>query len=157
MPGCVVAEIENFSLDLSEMRDAIEQLGIIVAVDAMALTAKEAMKPVKDQMQRDAHIDTGILRRSIGMSTKKGGRQNKKSLVRCTVGPIRKTAKISGEKKSLGSKNQKAIAQEYGNENFEQDEFIRKALDDNKERVLNVLVYDFRRNLEKVKGRKGRK
>lgn len=151
-----MAKIENFSVDLSEMRDAIEQLGIAIAVDAMALTAKEAMKPVKDQMQRDAHEDTGILRRSIGMSTRKGGRQNKTSLVRCTVGPIRKTAQVSGKKKNLGSNHQKAIAQEYGNIKFKQDEFIRKALDDNKERVLNVLVYDFRRNLERVKGRKGR-
>lgn len=157
MPGGAVAKIENFSVDFSEIRDAIEQMGIIIAVDAMALTAKEAMKPVKDQMQRDAHQDTGILRRSIGMSTRKGGRQNKKSLVRCTVGPIRKTAQVKGEKKNLGSKNQKAIAQEYGNVNFQQDEFIRKALDDNKERVLETVVRSFRRNLEKVKGRKGRK
>lgn len=152
-----MAKIENFSVDFSEIRDAIEQIGVVVATDAMALSAKEAMKPVKDQMQREAHQDTGILRRSIGMSTKKGGRQNKTSLVRCTVGPIRKTAQISGVKRSLGSKNQKSIAQEYGNVRFEKDEFIRKALDDNKEQVLATVVQSFRRNLEKVRGRKGRK
>lgn len=151
-----MAKIENFSVDLSELRDAIKQMGIVVAVDAMARTAKEAMKPVKAQMQRDAHVDTGILKRSIGISTKKGGRKNRKSLVRCTVGPTRKTAKIKGNKQTLGRKNQKAIAQEYGNKNFSKDEFIRSALDDNKERVINILVYDFRRNLEKVRGRKRR-
>jgi len=56
--------------------------------------------------------------------------------------------------RTLSNITQKALAQEYGNENFKMDSFIRRAMDAKKREVINSLRRNFAKRFDKVWSKK---
>ncbi len=128
---------------LASLMMKIDQLPLKVGYKAMRTAGKRAMKPVENEMRQRAHRDTGDLADAITTTARKG--KNGDTAVVIRTGPTRKRAKG----RTLKKVNQKAIAQEYGNELVKADPFIRPAMDNNKDRVLENLKRNLARELEK--------
>lgn len=145
--------VDGLDLILSKMN----QLEAAVGAKALRSAGKDAMKPVLVHMRSAAHVGTertsriagyqgGDLRDSIVMTSKIGSRRSNKRLVTIKVGPLRN--KYKGRR--LSNITQKALAQEYGNENFRADPFIRPALDRRKRQVIGSLERHFSRRFKKI-------
>lgn len=131
---------------LDELDKKLTQLGAEIGLKAFRKAARAAMKPVKEQMSQTAPFDEGKntstkdgaskqeiaaktqhLRDKISITTKKldkkGGKKNALSV---RVGPTK-------------AHSQKAIAAEYGTQKQSATPFIRPALYDNRELVVNTM------------------
>lgn len=142
---------ESFSVDgLDELNRKLLQLDAKTGVATLRKAARKAMKPVEQAMREGAREDSGALKESIGMRARAGSRSDRRRVVTIAVGPVKKSAGRGESKRELENINQKAIAQEYGNAKQSAKPFIRPALDNNKNDVLDTLKTEFKNELERL-------
>ena len=142
---------DSFYIDgLADLNRKLLQLGAKTGVAALRKAARKAMKPVEDAMREGAREDSGALKASIGMRARVGSRSSKARAVTIAVGPVKKSAGRGDKKKDLVGVNQKAISQEYGNAKQSAKPFIRPALDQHKDAVLDTLKTEFKKELERI-------
>lgn len=153
---------EDFHIDgLDGLLVKMEQLDRAVGAKVLRDAGKDAMKPVMAAMIDKAHVGTeetaniegyqgGDLRDSIGMRARIGSGRTRERVVTIRVGVLKKRHRG----RALSNVTQKALGQEYGNENFKADPFIRPSMDQRKVSVLNNLKVHFRRRFDKIFGSK---
>ncbi len=135
---------------LSELHSRLKSLDPKKRVAEIRKAARKAMKPVVNSMKEGASEDTGDLKSSIAMRARTGSRSDSNRLLTISAGPIKKAVKADGEKHKLTGVNQKAIAQEYGNAKQTAKPFIRPALDNNKNTVLDILKDELKKQLDRL-------
>lgn len=126
--------LENIEVDgLDELEKKLIELGSEMGWPILRKASREAMKPVKEQMQRAAPYDDSLtreegphLRNKISMNVRKqGSRNNADTAATTKVGPTK-------------AHSRKAIAAEYGTIRQTAKPFMRSALFDNRYRVVNT-------------------
>lgn len=149
-----MADSGKFHVDgLSKLNSALLGLDAKTGSGVLRRAGRSAMKQVEDAMRDGAEVDTGDLRDSIGMRTSKARGKGKASgrVARITVGPMKKSKGRGGHKRERNNLNQKAIAQEYGNARQSAKPFIRSALENNVESILQDLITEFSNELTSLK------
>lgn len=126
-------EMDKWSVDgLKELDDALTKLGEKAGLKALRKAGREAMQDVRFAMAMGAGFDAAAedgshMRDDITITTKKLDRKaGKNTALSVRVGPKKKHS-------------QKAIAQEYGTAKQEPDPFMRPALHENRQRVVNTV------------------
>lgn len=142
----------NISWDvkgLDQLDKALSEIGTAAGAKVLRKAGREAMGDVAFVMAMGAGVDASSdgehMRDDIKISTKiadskKGGKDNA-AVIR--VGPSKKHA-------------QKAIAQEYGTANQTADPFMRPALYENRERVVNTFTSELMKGINKAKKKAAR-
>ncbi|WP_444883523.1 HK97-gp10 family putative phage morphogenesis protein [Microbulbifer sp. PSTR4-B] len=140
----------KFQVDgFADLNKALLDLGPRTGSKVLRRAGRRAMAPVEDAMRRGAKKDSGDLQDSIGMASSSSKGKSADRIARITVGPIKKTSGKGEDKRSLNNLNQKAIAQEYGNAKQSAQPFIRPALENNQQKVINSLIDEFAKELLK--------
>ena len=136
---------------LAELEKALLDLGAETGIKTLRTAGRKAMEPVLIAATIGANRDSGDLKDSIAISSRKGKGGNR--AIDIDVGPTKKKAPKSEGGRELAGVNQKAIAQEFGTSKQQADPFLRPALDQNVDRVLDL----FGTELEKAITRAVRK
>lgn len=128
----------KFNLDVGEIFKAFDDLDSKTALSALSKASNYIMKPTLNDIRAKVkeHKDTGLTLRTIGIKTKQNPKNAKDSVVWVRVGMVRKTAVIRKKKYQLNGVGVRAIAQEYGNVNFEEDSFVREIFGSHKLRMI---------------------
>ncbi|WP_194709595.1 HK97-gp10 family putative phage morphogenesis protein [Vibrio parahaemolyticus] len=125
--------IDNIEVQgLAELEKQLTKLGAEMGWPVLRVACREAMKPVKQQMQQNAPFNEDPkreegphMRDKISLTTRKKGSKRSKSTAAVTrVGPTKQHS-------------QKAIAAEYGTTKQSPTPFMRNALFDNRHQVVN--------------------
>lgn len=127
---------------LAELEKKLTMLGADMGWPVLRVACREAMKPVKQQMQQNAPFDEDPnreegphMRDKVSMTTRKGGSRSSKNTAAVTrVGPTK-------------PHSQKAIAAEYGTEKQVAEPFMRPSLFDNRHTVVNKFTEVLRAKL----------
>lgn len=137
-------------LGLKQIVTQLENLDPKQRVKELRKVGRAAMEPVIKSQQQGANVDSGDLRDSIGVRTRTGSNRDRKRLLTFQVGPMKKSFGRGDDKRSLSKINQKAVAQEFGNEKAEARPFIRPSLAKHKHEVLARLISGVKRNTERA-------
>ena len=143
---------------LAELDKALSELGAELGYKTLRTAGRRAMKPVLDAARAGANEDTGELKQSIAITVKKGrGARGKggDTAADISVGATRRSISVRNEdgtrsRKELSMINIKAGAQEYGTKNQQAQPFLRPALDNNANTVLNSLKTELATAIEKA-------
>lgn len=126
-------------LGLKELEKALLDLGAETGYKTLRAAARKSMKPVEAAAIAGANEDTGDLKKSIGIQTKKG--KGKSTAVTVNVGSVRRSIsegeKGSKTRRKLNKQDAKVAAQEYGTSKQQADPFLRPALENNAGTVLS--------------------
>ncbi|QFT53541.1 HK97-gp10 family putative phage morphogenesis protein [Microbulbifer sp. THAF38] len=142
--------MSKFSVDgFADLNKALLSLGPKTGSKVLRRAGRRAMAPVVDSMRRGARKDSGDLQDSIGMAFSAAKGKSAGRIARISVGPLKKTSGRGKDKRSLNNLNQKALAQEYGNAKQSAQPFIRPALENNQQKVVNALIDEFAKELAK--------
>lgn len=138
--------IDNIEVQgLAELEKQLTKLGAEMGWPVLRVACREAMKPVKKQMQENAPFDEDLTREAgphmrdkISLTTRKKGSKSSKNTAAVTrVGPTKQHS-------------QKAIAAEYGTAKQSPTPFMRNALFDNRHQVVNTFKQVLRAKLIEV-------
>ena len=143
---------------LKELEKALLELGAELGYKTLRTAGRKAMRPVLDSATQGANEETGALKAAMAISTKKGSGARGKggdTAVEIRVGPTRRSITVKADdgsksKQKLNNINQKAIAQEYGTVNQTAEPFLRPALSNNANSVLNSLKTELATAIEKA-------
>lgn len=140
---------------LQALEKKLIELGAKAGLTALRRASRDAMKPVKDQMEQTAPFDndkasnTAVgkkddprarsehMRDKITMITAKANKRTTQRALAVRVGPTKAHAR-------------KALSAEYGVENQEPTPFMRKALHDNKEQVVAIMKTRLAAEIERI-------
>ncbi|SIQ13788.1 HK97-gp10 family putative phage morphogenesis protein [Marinobacterium stanieri] len=129
--------IQNFEVQgMAELEEALLDLGAETGFKTLRSAGRKAMEPVLIAATIGANRDSGDLKDSMAISSRKGKGGNR--AVDIDVGPTKKKAAKSEGGRELSGVAHKAIAQEYGTSDQEAEPFLRPALDQNVDRVLDL-------------------
>lgn len=130
---------------LDELERKLTKLGAEMGWPVLRIACREAMKPVKQQMQQNAPFNEDPkreegphMRDKISLTTrKKGSKRSKNTAAVTRVGPTKQHS-------------QKAIAAEYGTAKQSPTPFMRNSLFDNRHQVVSRFTQVLRARLIEV-------
>ncbi|MFW1676453.1 HK97-gp10 family putative phage morphogenesis protein [Pontibacter sp. JAM-7] len=138
---------------LDEIEKKLIALGAETGFKTLRNAARKSMQPVLDDAKANAWEDSGDMKASLSIRTRKG--KGKSNAVTAEVGSFKRTLT---EKQSDGSKTKRKInrqdakvaAQEYGVRGRAPEPFLRPALNDNAETVLGIFKKALVKAIEKA-------
>ena len=143
---------------LAELDKALSELGAELGYKTLRTAGRKAMKPVLEAARAGANEETGELKQSLAITVKKGrGARGKggDTAADIGVGATRKSVSVKNEdgtrsRKELSMINIKAGAQEYGTKYQQAQPFLRPALHNNVDAVLNNLRKELATAIDKA-------
>ncbi|MCP4597792.1 HK97-gp10 family putative phage morphogenesis protein [Neptuniibacter sp.] len=130
---------------LDRLEEQLVDLGGEVGFKSLRFAARKSMAPVLDDAKANARVDTGDMKDSLSIRTRRG--KSGDTVVTASVGSFKRSVKNQdGSKRKISKQHHKVMAQEYGVRNIPAQPFLRPALDKNAAVVLGI----FRTELSKA-------
>lgn len=135
---------------LAELEKQLLSLEAKVGLKTLRSASRKAMQPVLDSAKAGAKEDTGDMKASLAIRTRRP-KKSKVTAVSAEVGSFKRTFKnTDGSKRKINRQDAKVAAQEYGVRGIPAQPFLRPALENNATAVLDIFKTELAKAIEKA-------
>lgn len=135
---------------LAELESKMLSLEAETGFKTLRFASRKAMAPVLDTAKAGAKEDTGDMKASLAIRTRRP-KKSKLAAVIAEVGSFRRTIKNEdGSKRKINRQDAKVGAQEYGVRGIPAQPFLRPALESNAETVLGIMKTELAKAIERA-------
>lgn len=134
---------------LDKLNEQLEQLGAELAVKTIRQAARRAFKPVLETAKQLVPVETGLTRDNIVIATEKGGEGDTVVTVGLKVKAFKGAARLG---RKTASPHWRWHFIELGTVKMRARPFLRPALDQNADQVVELLRDELAKGLARVAG-----